>query len=128
EYHLKPIAYCGVAVDGRSQIVNELDDHLGEPVGRRGLAGEKERTWVQVEPGVLAQPVVEHDDPQCIQELAFVLVDAFDLAIKDRLRINGLPCRQAEPITKWSLGISLGFAEVIAEAIVLGEGFELASF
>src|SRR5208282_632278 len=37
EYHLKPIAYCGVDVDGRSQIVNELDDHLGEPVGRRGL-------------------------------------------------------------------------------------------
>src|SRR5208282_5517383 len=117
---------CGVAVDGRSQIVNELDDHLGEPVGRRSLAGEKERTWVQVETRVLAQAVVEHDDPQCIEELAFVLVDAFDLAIEDRLRINGLPCRPAEPITKLSLGISLGFAEVSTEAAVSCERFQLA--
>src|SRR6202162_4989272 len=107
-------------------MVNELDDHLGEPVGRRGFAGEKERTWVQVEPRVLAQSVVEHNDPQCIQELAFVLVDAFDLAIEDRLRIKGLPCRPVEPNTELSLGISLDLKEVITEAIVFSECFELA--
>jgi hypothetical protein len=53
-------------------------------------------------------------------------VDALDLAIEDRLRLNRLPCRPAEPITELLLGISLGFAEVITETFVLGECFELA--
>ncbi|HST10809.1 MAG TPA: hypothetical protein VLL05_10565, partial [Terriglobales bacterium] len=65
-------------------------------ISGRCLSGEEKRPRIHIESGILAQPVVEHNDPQCIQELAFVLVDAFDLAIEDRLRINGLPCRPAE--------------------------------
>src|SRR5208337_4352665 len=127
KYDLEPTAYCGVGVDGCSQIVDEFNNHFREPICRRDLAGEKERAWVQIEPRVLAQPVVEHNDPQCIQELAFVLVDAFDLAIEDRLRINGLPCRQGEPFTEFPLGISFGFAEVIPETIVLGNALSLVN-
>ena len=42
---------------------------------------------MHVQPGILAQPVVEHHDSQCVQELAFVLVDTLDLAIEDRIRV-----------------------------------------
>jgi hypothetical protein len=81
---------------------------------------------LHVESWVLPEPVVEHYDPECIQELTLVLVDAFDLAVEDRLWINDLSCRPAKPVAELSLGISLGLAEVIAEATVLGECSKLA--
>ena len=35
--------------------------------------------------GIVAQPVVEHDDVQRVEQLPFVLVDALDLAVEDGL-------------------------------------------
>ena len=52
---------------------------LARLIRRRGLAREDERARRNVEIRVLAQPIVEHDDPQRIQQLALVLVDALDL-------------------------------------------------
>ena len=70
------------------QVVEELDDELGQLVGGRRLAGEEERARRHLEVRVLPQPVVEHDDAQRVQELPLVLVDALDLAVEDRIRVD----------------------------------------
>ena len=38
--------------------------------------------------GVLAQPVIQHDDAKRVQQLPLVFVDALHLAIKDAVRVN----------------------------------------
>ena len=40
--------------------------------------------------GFVAQPVVEHDDVQDVEQLPLVLVDALDLAVEDRVRVDRL--------------------------------------
>ena len=40
--------------------------------------------------GILAQAVVEHDDAQRVEQLPLVFVDALDLAIEDRFRVDHL--------------------------------------
>ena len=79
----------GIAVDRVGEIVDELDDQLGQLVGGRRLAGEEESARRHLEIGVLAQPVVKHHDAQRVQQLPLVFVDALDLAIEDACR--GLP-------------------------------------
>ena len=68
------------------EVVDELDDELGQVVRRRRLAGEEERPRRHLEARVLPQPVVEHDDAQRVEQLPLVLVDALDLAVEDRVR------------------------------------------
>ena len=72
-----------------SQIVDELDDDLRQLIGGRRLAGEEEGARGHVEVRVLAQPVIENDDPQRVEQLPLVFVNALDLAIEDRVRIDG---------------------------------------
>ena len=57
-----------------------------------------------VERRVLAQPVVEHDDVQRVEQLPLVLVDALDLAVEDRVGIDRLPGRRLEPVGEPRLG------------------------
>ena len=78
-----------IAVDGAGQVVDELDDQLGQMVGRRGFSGEEECARRHLEFGILAQPVVEHHDAQRIQQLPFVFVNALDLAIENGVRVDG---------------------------------------
>ena len=52
--------------------------------------------------GLSLQAVVENDDVQHIEQLAFVFVDAFDLAVEDRIGIDGRPltdCSQSAKMT-----------------------------
>ena len=72
-----------IAVERAGEVVDELDDELGEVVGGRGLAGEEERARRNVELRILAQAIVEHDDVQRVQELPFVFVDALDLRVEN---------------------------------------------
>ena len=88
EHHFEPAAHRRIAVDRAGKIVDELDDELGQLIGRRRFAGEEERPRRHLEAGILAQPVIEHDDAQRIQQLPLVFVDALDLAIEDRVRID----------------------------------------
>ena len=90
------------------QIVDELDDHLGQLIGGRGLAGEEESSRRDRQAGVLAQPIVENDDSQRVEQLPLVFVNAFDLAVEDRVRIDynlGVPL---DPVDEPRLGGALG--------------------
>ena len=69
---------------------------------------------------VLAQPVVENDDVQRVQQLPLVFVDALHVAVEDRLRIDHGPGRAFEPRSETLLGFALGGAHLGAEGPVVG--------
>ena len=108
------------------QVIDELDDQLGKMVGGRRLPREEERPRRHLQVRVRPQPVVEHHDAQGVEKLPLVFVDALDLAIKDGVRIHGLPGGGFEPLGELSFGLALGLAEVVAKAPVVGQRFELA--
>ena len=88
---LEPPADGRVGVDHRGHVVDQVDDHLGQVVRRRRLAGEEDRPRRHVEPRVLAQAVVEDQDVQDVQELPLVLVDPLDLDVEDASRGRPTP-------------------------------------
>ena len=83
EHDLESSADDRISVDGAGQIIDELDDDLGQVVGRRRLAGKEKCPRGHLEIRILPQPVVQHDDAQRVEQLPLVFVDAFDLAIED---------------------------------------------
>ena len=56
-------AHHGISVDRLRQVVDELDDDLREIVGRRCLAGEKERARGKIKTRILMQTLIEDDNP-----------------------------------------------------------------
>ena len=107
---MQPDPDGGIGVDRRGDV-EELDDDLREPVGRRGLAREEKRPRGHVEVGVRAEAVVEDDDAERVEQLPLVFVDALDLAIEDRVRVDDLPGRRAQPVGESRLGLALGVPE-----------------
>ena len=56
---LMPSADRGIAVDRAGQIVDELDDELGQLIGRRRFAREEEGAGRHLQVRVRAQPIVQ---------------------------------------------------------------------
>src|ERR1700726_2995230 len=104
--------------------MEKLDDQFREPVGRSRLAGEEKCPWRHLERGVLAQPVVKHDDPQRIQQLTLVFVDTLDLAIEHRVWIHRDAEYRSEPVSTSRFGLALGASEEVAKTLILGEQSE----
>ena len=79
--------------------------------------------------GVRAEPVVQHDDAQRVQQLPLVLVDALDLAVEDGVAGRRvIAAWMPQPVDEAQLGVVLGCPERGAEARVFGqrlEAFEL---
>src|SRR5438552_8560936 len=119
--YLNATSHRRVAVDRAGQVLNELDDELGKMVGRRRLAGEKERPRRHREVWILPQPVVKHHDAQGIEQLPLVFVDTFDLAIKDGVRVDRLAGGRFEPIGKLRFGLTLSLPEAVAKTFVVGK-------
>jgi hypothetical protein len=110
----------------RAGFVDELDDQFGEPIGWRGLSGEEERPRRHFEAGLIAQPIVQHNDAQGVQQLALVFVDALDLAVEHVGRVGDLAGRRPEPVREVPLGLVRGFAKRVAEGLVVGKRRQLA--
>ena len=125
EHDFEPAAQHRVAVDRGRQIVDELDDYFGEMVGGRRLAREEERPRRHLQVRIRPQPVVEHHDPQRVEQLPLVFVNALDLAIEDRVRVHRLPGRRLEPGDELRLGRALGLTESGAELAAVGERLEM---
>jgi hypothetical protein len=51
-------------VDRAGQVIEELDDELGQPIGRRRPAGKEKGPWRQIKTRILSQAVVENDNVQ----------------------------------------------------------------
>ena len=128
ENHLEPAAGGGVTIDGAGEVVDELDDKLGELIGGRGLAAEEEGAWREGKRGIGAQPVVEHHDVQRVEELALVFVDALDLGVEDRLWVDDLPGLLVQPFGKADFRLVLRGAHGIAESGIAGQRSEPVKF
>ena len=69
-------------------VVDELDDELRLPVAGRRLAGEDLHARHPVALGLRAHRVVQRDRLQDVQQLPLVLVDALDVDVEQRIRIE----------------------------------------
>ena len=110
------------------QVIDELDDQLGEMIGGRGLAGEEERPRRHLQVRVLPQPVVEHHDAQGVEKLPFVFMDALDLAIEDGVRIHGLPGGGFEPLGELSLASRLALRKSLRKPLSSANGLSLLNW
>src|SRR5208283_5570120 len=94
----------GVAVDRASEIVDEFDDDFRQEVGWRGLAGEEKGARRNGQARVLPQALIENDDPQRVEQLPLVFVNALDLAIERRVRVDAGLRLRLEPVAEPRLG------------------------
>src|SRR5690349_23258904 len=94
-------------------------------VSRRRLASKEECPWRHVGLAISANPVVKDDYAQRIEQLPFVFMNAFNLAIKNGLRVDRLSRTRFEPIGKFALGLPLGVANRIAKGLFILERPEL---
>ena len=74
----------------------------------------------------MPQSVVQNDDMKDVQKLALVFVNAFDLAVKDRVGIDDLTRGSLEPVGECNLGLAFRVAKLLAEAGVVGQGQQIA--
>ena len=113
---------AGSASIDAADVVDQLDDQLGQAVGRGRLAGEEERPRRHVQRRVRPQAVVEHDDVQHVEQLPLVLVDALDLAVEDRCR-GRRPARSSalSQSANRTLAARLACRNCVAEAGVVGQ-------
>src|SRR6202034_2557960 len=78
-----------------------------------------------IETRVLAQTLIEDDDPQSIEQLALVFVDALDLAIENRVRIDGDICVPFDPVGEARLALVLAPLNARKERRVLRQRSKL---
>ncbi len=113
-----------IGVDGVRNVVDQLDDQLGQLVGRRRLARKEERARRHLETRILPQPIIEDDDAQHVEELPLVFVYPLDVTIEDAVRVHGLSGGRPDPLRKGRLGRARGSTERVAKALVVGQGPE----
>src|SRR5262245_14335172 len=126
EQNLEPVAHRRVAVDSTGQVVDELDDDLGQLVSGGCLAGEKESPRRHVKLGVLPQPIVEYHDAERVQQLPLVFMDALDLAIEDAIGVYRLAGCPLEPVGKLRLSLAFGLTEIVAQSLVTRQRLQFA--
>src|SRR5208337_1008990 len=79
-----------------------------QKVGWRRFAGEEKGARRNGQTGVLSQALIENDDPQRVEQLPLVFVNALDLAIERRVRIDAGLRLRLEPVAEPRLGGALG--------------------
>ena len=88
ERHLDQLVRPQVVVDHFAEAVDQLDDHLRDPITRRGLARhDVYARHRRLDPVLNDLEVLMHDSERH-QQLTFVLVDALGLHVEDRSRID----------------------------------------
>ncbi len=113
-------------MDDVGDVVDELDDELGEIVARCRLAREDDRAGRAGRVRVGLDAVVEGDDVEHVEELALVFVDALHLHVEEGVRADGDPGVLQHVGREPFLVGPLHGTEGLAEGGVVGQGFELA--
>ena len=126
EHDLELAADRGIVVDDLRDVVDQLDDQLGVAVARRRLAGEDLYPRHPVAVGIVLDRLVQRDRLDDVEQLALVFVDALDLHVEQRGRID----LDAEPLADQArqrrLVVKLDGAELLLEFDVAGAGFDQA--
>ena len=127
EHDFEPPAYCRVAVDGASQIVDEFDNQFGEPICGGSLAGEEECPWrhVQAQGSAVAGCKALRS---CRAFSSWRLYSWMRLIWQSKIASGSRTCPvdHLNQSQNCCLASSLGLQEVVAEALVVREGFQLA--
>ena len=125
-HDLDEVAHARIAVDDLGRGGDQADDELGEVIARRRLAAEHEHARLHGELGIGLEPVIQADDVQDVQVLALVFVDALDLHVEDRGRIDDDAGALLDQTGQRGLVGVLDLAPLGAEIRVVDQRLELA--
>ncbi len=77
-----------IVVDDVGDVVDQLDDQLGVAIARRRLAGEDFHARHPVALRLVLDRVIQRDGFKDVEQLPLVFVDALDLDVEQRRRID----------------------------------------
>ncbi|MGY3645065.1 hypothetical protein ACVWW2_000356 [Bradyrhizobium sp. LM4.3] len=116
----------GIVIDDFRNVVDQLDDQLGVAVARGRLARKDLHPRHPIAAGIVLDRLVQRDCLDDVEKLALVFVDALDLHVEQRGRID----LDAEPLADQArqrgLVVKLDRAEFALEFDVAGAGFDQA--
>ena len=118
-------SHVGIVCDPLRQRQDQMDDVLGDSVGRCRLAAKDDGDGVLRSIAVLDVEVLP-DDVEREHLLALVLVDTLDLNIDDRVGGNGHALLERHELAHDGLGLDLGGGQALKNVLVVGEFGELA--
>ena len=117
--------HVGVVCDPLRQRQDQMDDVLGDGVGRGRLAAKDDGDGVLRSVAVLDVEVLP-DDVEREHLLALVLVDTLDLDVDDGVGGNRHALLECHELAHDSLGLDLGGGQALKNILVIGEFGELA--
>ena len=120
EDDLQPPADRGIVVDDLGDVVDQLDDQLGVAIARRRLAGEDLDPRHPVALRLVLDRLVERDRLEDVEQLPLVFVDALDLHVEQRRRIDLDAEALADQPRQRDLVVVLDVAELLLERAVAG--------
>ena len=90
EEDLELPVHAYIRIDHCGQAVDELDGELCIHIAGCALSAEEEGRGREgvVEGFVVLELLIDHDDVECIQKLALVLMDSLDLNVEDSVRVD----------------------------------------
>ena len=95
--------------------MDELDNLLGRPVAGRGFSGEQHRARHRDFLSVFHNAQIVADDAQHVQQLALIFVDALDLDIEHRGRVDDHPRLFLDDLAEPHLVVVLHVGEALLE-------------
>src|SRR6266849_465744 len=117
-------AHGRVTVNRARQVVDKFYDQLGQAISWCRFTGEEECARHHLHIGILPQPVLNDDNPQRVQQLPFIFVNALDLAVEYGIGVYNLSRRRLKPIGEPWFGLALRREEDFTKAAVLGTWVE----
>ena len=118
-------SHVEIVCDPLRQRQDQMDDVLGDSVGRCRLAAKDDGDGVLRSIAVLDVEVLP-DDVEREHLLALVLVDTLDLNIDDRVGGNGHALLERHELAHDGLGLDLGGGQALKNILVVSEFGELA--
>ncbi|OIQ69217.1 hypothetical protein GALL_491840 [mine drainage metagenome] len=124
--HLQLVADQRIVVNNARHVIDKVNDFFGDPIARRRLAAEHLDARHPVRRRVFADSVPLCDGLQDVQQLALVFVDAFDLHVEQRVRVNRDATFLGDPARDCHLVGALGGGEGLGKGLVLDMRLQIA--
>ena len=125
KHHLQPVAADGIGIDLGGKGVDEVNDALGDRIARRSLRAKEEHPRLHGAAGVILQLLVEIENVHGVEQLALVLVQALDLHVEDRVRVEYGALRLFDVSGKVELIGALDLAKAVKDRSVVRIRFQL---
>ncbi len=125
EHEAQSAVHFRVRINHSGNVVDRLDDVLGHHVTGRSLAADDDRARHEVIAVAAADAVIQVDRMQQVEQLALVLVDAFDLYIEQHVGRDVQAGLLLDVVCKPLLVGELDGAPVAMETLVVGKLAEI---